>query len=478
MIGFFPQFYNDELVYSLLSRYYMGSGYLTYRDAAEDLFINRNLVPSIEFIDNLKPEIIQLITRGKSMDAVIQQHTMFPYYGRFVSMDKRVQAVKKMKSMDKDYRNLLAISVYKKESYRCLRYCPVCAKKDRQMFGETYWHRSHQIREINICYRHDCQLINSDVLISSKSAPGLIAAEKVVPNQNDILISKNTIEKRLVCYVSRVFQSPVDMGNEVDIGEFFHSRLTGTPYLSVRGEQRKVSLLYHDFMEYYKGLPKQGITELWQMQKIFNNKRLNAYEICQMAEFLKISVEEIVNMRLPDKSQKQVFDEKIKELHDSGMNYMEISKALSAPYDTVKAIGEGLYKRQQSKVIYPKKCGVRPRDWNRIDLETLPKVKKAIKQLQGDGIDRPRRVTEYAICRMLNLPDKRFHYLPMCRAEIKKNMETQEEYWIREIGWAVKKIEGEGETLNWKHIRELTNMKRGDFDKYKSKVRELRGIEI
>ena len=38
MIGFFPEFYEDELLYSLLARYYIRSGYLNYVYAAEDLF--------------------------------------------------------------------------------------------------------------------------------------------------------------------------------------------------------------------------------------------------------------------------------------------------------------------------------------------------------------------------------------------------------------------------------------------------------
>ena len=36
MIGFMPDFYPDELVYSLLARYYQRSGYLAYIHAARD----------------------------------------------------------------------------------------------------------------------------------------------------------------------------------------------------------------------------------------------------------------------------------------------------------------------------------------------------------------------------------------------------------------------------------------------------------
>ena len=45
MITFFPNFYPDELVYSLLSRYYSKSGYSAYIFAAEDLYENKLVKP-------------------------------------------------------------------------------------------------------------------------------------------------------------------------------------------------------------------------------------------------------------------------------------------------------------------------------------------------------------------------------------------------------------------------------------------------
>ena len=45
-------------------------------------------------------------------------------------------------------------------------------------------------------------------------------------------------------------------------------------------------------------------------KKYFTNDRFNLFEICLMAMFLDISANELVDMRLPEKSQKQLFDEK------------------------------------------------------------------------------------------------------------------------------------------------------------------------
>lgn len=96
-------------------------------------------------------------------------------------------------------------------------------------------------------------------------------------------------------------------------------------------------------------------------------------------------------------------------------------------------------------------------------IDTLPLVKDAISKLQGDGNTRPKKVTAYAVQKMLGLPDKQINHLPQCRKEIEKFHESQEQYWAREVVWAVNKILNEGQVLNWKHIRNLTNMKKRDI---------------
>ena len=49
MITYFPSIYPDELLYSLLARYYAKSGYLAYTYAAQDLFVKKTVKPDIEF---------------------------------------------------------------------------------------------------------------------------------------------------------------------------------------------------------------------------------------------------------------------------------------------------------------------------------------------------------------------------------------------------------------------------------------------
>lgn len=465
MIAYFPTAYPDELLYSQLARYYAKSGYMTYTFAAEELFVSKRVRPDMDFINSYTPATVQAITRDISMEAVVEKHTMFPCYGRFLPKERRQKAFQSLIAMKGNYHNLLPIPQSKNGEVRCLRYCPACAANDREQYGEAYWHRIHQIIGIHVCPVHWSYLIDSNVLISGKATPSLKPAEEIIPQSESCVFADNEIEIRVAVYMAEVFQADVDMESCVTVGEFLHSQMAYTKYRSIRGEQRNIALFHEDFKEYYSNLPQNCFTELWQIQKVLTNDRVNFYEICLMAMLLDITADELVHMELPKKSQQQLFDEKVYRLHEQGLKYPAIAKALGAPYVTVKAIGERRYGTYHKPTKASLKSGAKPQNWNLIDENTLPLVKEAIRQLQGDGTTRPKKVTAFAIEKILHLSSKKISlYLPKCLAEIQRHEESQEQYWAREVAWAARQIENSGVSLTWRKVRDLTNMRRRDFE--------------
>lgn len=459
MIAYFPAIYPDELLYSQLARYHAKSGYMVYRCTAEDLFKNPTVRPDIDFVNSLSLDALNQITRTVSIESVIEKHTMFAYYGRFLNQDRRNKAFRALVSMQGNYNNLLPIPKRKSNNDRFLRYCPICADNDRENFGETYWHRIHQMQGVNICPLHHCKLIDSNVIISGKASPTLTTAEEVI-TISEPEMCENEIERRLATYIMKVFQSDVDLNNDVLVGDFLYSKMSGTKYRSVRGEQRNISLFHTDFTEYYKALPDNWFTELWQIQKVLANDRINVVEICMLAMFLHISVDELCNMTLPQKSQQQLFDEEICRLHKQGLDYAEIADRLNASVHTVKCVGQGRYGTYHREKSQPLKSGVKSKDWHEMDNKNLPLVQEAINSLEGDGISRPKRVTVASIEKMLALRPKQLDNMPMCKAEIQRHQLSQEEYWAIEVAWAVKRLVNQGSVINWKHLRELTNMRK------------------
>ena len=461
MIVQFPLFYPDELVYSLLARYYVKSGYMRYTFAAQDLFASKTARPDIEFVNQYTPAAYEVLTKNLPMDCIIEKHTMFPCYGRFIKSDRKQKAFDSLCGMKGNYYNLLPMQKSKDGKERCLRYCPICASEDREQFGESYWHRLHQLQGMNCCFIHKCRLIDSSIIISGKDSPKLVTAEEMIPYESEINVVDNVMEIKLADYMARVFQADINMESEVTIGAYLHSKMPVNKYRSVRGEQRNMILFHSDFMEYYKELEQNHFTEIWQIQKVLTDQRANFDEICMIAMFLEVPVEELVKPTLPEISDEEAFDERVKELHNQGLKYPEIAELLGASYNVVKPVGEERYSNKTERKH--NKGGCKKKDWNSIDIQTLSKVTAAIKDLQGSRTTRPKKITIYAVARQMNVHNKYFDNLPLCKQEILEHYESQEEYWAKEVVWAVQRILSKGQPLNWKHIRNLTNMRNENF---------------
>ena len=80
MIGFMPEIYPDELVYSWLARCYAHSGYPAYVFALEDLMGRKNARPDVELMGKFSKNVQDIISLMMPMEELILKHTMFPYY--------------------------------------------------------------------------------------------------------------------------------------------------------------------------------------------------------------------------------------------------------------------------------------------------------------------------------------------------------------------------------------------------------------
>lgn len=232
MIGYMPQIYLDELVYSWFARYYVHSGHPAYVFALDDLFENRNMRPDVEFINRLDRDARAAITRTIPMERLILGHTMSPYY-RFIENGRLRNALKAMADSGGDAHRLLPVQKKKGgEQDRHIRYCPLCAAEAREIYGEAYWTRTANIRDVDVCARHRCRLKNTGVEISGKQSLRLYAAEDEIRDMEPEFVDDG-VELQFARYLTDVFQMPVFMGNAVGIGEFLNSKLENTQYLSI-----------------------------------------------------------------------------------------------------------------------------------------------------------------------------------------------------------------------------------------------------
>ena len=331
---------------------------------------------------------------------------------------------------------------------RYIRYCPECAKADREKYGETYWHREHQIPRIRVCPKHRCFLENSEIAISAKTTPALHDAENNVPENTETRECNSEREIGFTQYVIDVMHEPIDLENPLSVGKYLHSRL-GNEYASDSRLVRNITKLYEDYLSFYgKEMPTMALSYL---QKIFNGYLYDPYFVLQLSFFLGISVQEISHLpsNIP--------------LYGIDAVYQKLSQRYNLDYAVVEEIGCAVLKYSYNQNRVSRKSGKREALYDELDTQYLPQVKRVVKQILRPDV-RPERVSFAKVQKTLELPQKIFNKLPKCRAYIEKHIESQPEYWAREIEWAVAELIQEDQPLNTSRIMKKTNMRIRDIE--------------
>lgn len=162
MICVFPDPYPDELLYSACARYSALMRYPNKARAIVDFFgIGASAIVDLpgrinHLIRALPPNHLY------TADELIDKHTLFPFYSPFLPRERARLIREAMRSDDcarvaTQLRKTISGS---KTIY--LRFCPECVKEDRTDYGETYWHRLHQLHGVDVCTRHNVFLEDSD----------------------------------------------------------------------------------------------------------------------------------------------------------------------------------------------------------------------------------------------------------------------------------------------------------------------------
>ena len=424
MIGFMPAIYPDELVYSWFCRYYVHSGYSANKMALEDLLYNRHCNPSKEFIGHLNPEMEQTVKGMYPIKGLILEHTMFPQYARFIGSEQKKNTILHMEHDFCDAHHLFAI-LPRSEGDKYLKYCPLCAVDDRKLYGETYWHRKHQLRNINVCPRHKCRLENSGISAKSERCFTLDSAETAV-QKVQVRSAENHLELKFAEYVEKIFDAPMDLDNDIPVSAILYFGMEGTKYMSVTGRTRNTKLLADDMLEYYSKIGINDTASYFQIQRTLLGSRSDFSVVCQTAFFLGMPVERLIR---PELSEEQIIKER--------------------------------------NARNPKRED-RPEDWEQYDKDMIPVVEQAANDIYYGNINstgRPERISERLIKRYAGLPGHRLENMPKCREVLRKYEETYAQHWARRMVWAYKKLRNErGEKpIYWIDIRKLAGIKKKNF---------------
>ncbi len=171
MLGFFPTPYPGELLYSALARYQIRSGNFSPKLTIEELFDSRTITATADLpcsLNNLAQNLpkYSFIT----VDSLIQNNTLYPFYAPFLPLKRAKQIQEAMKTSKggniHTMTGIMASAIYTPKYFR---FCPDCLQRDLKNYGETYWHRLHQIPGVLFCPTHEIRLKDSQIPIQGSN---------------------------------------------------------------------------------------------------------------------------------------------------------------------------------------------------------------------------------------------------------------------------------------------------------------------
>ena len=171
----------------------------------------------------------------------------------------------------------------------------------------------------------------------------------VIPQYTPVNFNVSELEYQLSDYVMQIFDADMDFDNDVSTGKFLQSRLEGTPYTSLRGEQVFARKLFAALSEHYQELPQNTLEAWWYVQKVFCSQNFHTFDVCLIAFFLGIPINDLLYMTLPELTLQQRFDNQLRLLRSQGMTQKQVAEAMGVSIHAIKGVEEKRY--HSAKVI-------------------------------------------------------------------------------------------------------------------------------
>lgn len=179
MLGFFPTPYPDELLYSVLARYYAWSANVSPKVALQELFGKTTVVATFDLPSHIESLVQNLPFGSKhAVESLIRQNTLYPLYAPFLPTVRAKTIFDSMRDhFSGDIHTRTGIMASAVPQINFFRFCPVCLLEDSEKYGEQYWHRVHQIVGVLICPIHQVHLQNSRIKIQGDNRHEFYAAD-------------------------------------------------------------------------------------------------------------------------------------------------------------------------------------------------------------------------------------------------------------------------------------------------------------
>lgn len=161
------------------------------------MFGTRNIIASIELPGKLDDLVSNMPLNSQyTAEYFIFKHTIFPYLASFVPGERAKDAIENMKDGDvANAYNMMGLTAGNIYHNKYFRFCSKCIQEDINEYGETYWHRLHQITGVFICPKHQEVLHDSTILMRGANRQSYIPAT-----------TENCLSKEIKCFSDDTFK--------------------------------------------------------------------------------------------------------------------------------------------------------------------------------------------------------------------------------------------------------------------------------
>lgn len=151
----------------------------------------------------LEPSVVRIARPcGLTPLDVLYRHTIFPYVVAFHSSAQRSRLEARLLEGDDPMLSTSALVQNVTQVVRYRRYCPACVREEQLRYGETYWHRMHQMPTALLCEAHHVPLVETTVRTLLSARPGEISlppteecrtVDFALPNALALILLERTI---------------------------------------------------------------------------------------------------------------------------------------------------------------------------------------------------------------------------------------------------------------------------------------------
>lgn len=159
-----PSWLPDETLFSLVSRYHQLSGNRLSSHTCRELFGHGQQGAQHDFPTRLAHFASATGSVLGDARAIIQQHTILPFYLHFVAPEMAATALRTLEGGSLGgLKFRLGLITSRFRANHPLKGCPECMQHDFDTHGTPYWHRDHQYPGVWICPTHGAPLLSSTV---------------------------------------------------------------------------------------------------------------------------------------------------------------------------------------------------------------------------------------------------------------------------------------------------------------------------